>query len=594
MQNLEEHELGDQVFAAEAITKKRLRKGKTEYLVKWKGWSPRFSTWEPEENILDPRLIQQFVRKEASKILTGPETATTKRGRKAKKDEKEGKEAKDLKEGRKRAKSVSRGEGKEEAEEESSEEEKEEEESPKPAFLMQTLSGRNPKPPKRYEEKEKKRKRHKSSSTKSHKDSDSSEDEESTSRASTPVAGSLSPKKTVSELVSKMDISFDQLLASPTSEKGRDPPPLASLRATDQTKPSLKGAALTPGNKDPAPDHKMNDSLLRPAATTAADVNDRKMKEFGPVGGKSKEVQSPAGFKAKESSGPSPRAKEAWRLHKDASSALSPKMKEMSMGPRLKDTMSVSPRMKDPLSIKIKNPSTSPSRKDKSISPRGPASGLSPDQKTGEYREDGTKKAKIGIAIKKSPNSDRSFESRLLDQDQEEPPVVLKNKRLDVCMESESDSVASEDDAGKKEEMKRSIFMKRKSDENKNDSHKRSNPFTFKDTKKIAAEILERKKEEMKLTPAIAKQKLGGRKTDSAGESSEPSTDSSTEDESEYEIEEIYQLKEWYPPDHWKSASQNGNLPEVNTNTVTMIESRTSSGSLTKEMRLEADASEFK
>ena len=33
-------------------------------------------------------------------------------------------------------------------------------------------SGRNPKPPKRYEEKEKKRKRHKSSSAKSVKDSD--------------------------------------------------------------------------------------------------------------------------------------------------------------------------------------------------------------------------------------------------------------------------------------------------------------------------------------------------------------------------------------------------------------------------------------
>ena len=46
----------------------------------------------------------------------------------------------------------------------------------------------------------------------------------------------------------------------------------------------------------------------------------------------------------------------------------------------------------------------------------------------------------------------------------------------------------------------------------------------------------------MKLTPAVAKQKLGGRKTDSAGESSEPSTDSSTEEESEYEIEEIYQV----------------------------------------------------
>ena len=29
-----------------------------QYLVKWKGWSPKYSTWEPEENILDPRLIK--------------------------------------------------------------------------------------------------------------------------------------------------------------------------------------------------------------------------------------------------------------------------------------------------------------------------------------------------------------------------------------------------------------------------------------------------------------------------------------------------------------------------------------------------------
>jgi hypothetical protein len=79
-------------------------------------------------------------------------------------------------------------------------------------------------------------------------------------------------------------------------------------------------------------------------------------------------------------------------------------------------------------------------------------------------------------------------------------------------MESESDSVASEDDAGKKEEMKRSIFMKRKSDEaataaaapatklSEPITHRKiSNPFTFKDTKKIAQEILNRKKEEMNI-----------------------------------------------------------------------------------------------
>ena len=51
MQNQNEHELGGQVFAAEAITKKRLKKGKTEYLVKWKGFSERENTWEPVENL---------------------------------------------------------------------------------------------------------------------------------------------------------------------------------------------------------------------------------------------------------------------------------------------------------------------------------------------------------------------------------------------------------------------------------------------------------------------------------------------------------------------------------------------------------------
>ena len=55
--------LGEMVFAAERITKKRLRQGNVEYLVKWKDWSPKYSTWEPESNILDERLIQQFNRR---------------------------------------------------------------------------------------------------------------------------------------------------------------------------------------------------------------------------------------------------------------------------------------------------------------------------------------------------------------------------------------------------------------------------------------------------------------------------------------------------------------------------------------------------
>uniref|UniRef100_A0A673FP01 Chromobox protein homolog 6-like n=1 Tax=Sinocyclocheilus rhinocerous TaxID=307959 RepID=A0A673FP01_9TELE len=51
---------GDRVFAAEAIMKRRIRKGRMEYLVKWKGWAIKYSTWEPEENILDERLVAAF------------------------------------------------------------------------------------------------------------------------------------------------------------------------------------------------------------------------------------------------------------------------------------------------------------------------------------------------------------------------------------------------------------------------------------------------------------------------------------------------------------------------------------------------------
>jgi hypothetical protein len=116
----------------------------------------RFSTWEPEENILDPRLIHQFVQKEASKILQAADNSAAKRGRKTAKPDAAAAAATPKEAagkdgggggGRKRTKSVSREV--KEGEEESSEEEKEEE-SPKPAFLMQTLSGRNPKPPKRW------------------------------------------------------------------------------------------------------------------------------------------------------------------------------------------------------------------------------------------------------------------------------------------------------------------------------------------------------------------------------------------------------------------------------------------------------------
>ncbi|XP_034045572.1 E3 SUMO-protein ligase CBX4 [Thalassophryne amazonica] len=62
---------GEHVFAVEGIEKKRIRKGKTEYLVKWRGWSPKYNTWEPEENILDPRLLVAFQHRERQELLLG-------------------------------------------------------------------------------------------------------------------------------------------------------------------------------------------------------------------------------------------------------------------------------------------------------------------------------------------------------------------------------------------------------------------------------------------------------------------------------------------------------------------------------------------
>ncbi|XP_076853371.1 chromobox protein homolog 8a [Brachyhypopomus gauderio] len=68
--------VGERVFAAESITKRRIRRGRMEYLVKWRGWSHKYSTWEPEENILDERLFAAFrerrVRAERERELYGP------------------------------------------------------------------------------------------------------------------------------------------------------------------------------------------------------------------------------------------------------------------------------------------------------------------------------------------------------------------------------------------------------------------------------------------------------------------------------------------------------------------------------------------
>nr|XP_039274470.1 chromo domain-containing protein LHP1-like [Styela clava] len=76
---MELSDVGEGVFAAEMLMRKRIKKGRVEYLVKWKGWPTKFNTWEPRENILDTRLLQIF-KKQEEEGETGPK----KRGAKPK------------------------------------------------------------------------------------------------------------------------------------------------------------------------------------------------------------------------------------------------------------------------------------------------------------------------------------------------------------------------------------------------------------------------------------------------------------------------------------------------------------------------------